>query len=80
MGSDSVAVLDANQVSACQDKGQINVSVLAEVGFITRSNDKVEGELLQLARNGAVTAGADSVVKGNSLEFGKRTYSMYKCR
>jgi len=79
-GSDTVAMLDANQVSQCKSKGSINVSVVSEVGPFTRSADAVEGNLLQLARNGAVDAGADTVVKGNSMAYGKRAYDLYKCR
>ena len=79
-GSESVAVWDANQVTQCQTRGSINVSVLSEVGIFTRSADAVEGNLLQLARNGAVDAHADTIVKGNSTTYGKRTFDMYKCR
>ena len=79
-GSDSVAVLDANEVSKCQAKGSTSVSVLSEVGFFTRSADAVEANLLQLARNSAVDADADTVVKGSSMQFGKRSFDLYKCR
>jgi len=79
-GSDAVAVLDAKEVTNCQFLGNIAVSVLSEVGIFTRSADAVEADLLQLARNGAVQAQGDTVVKGNSMEFGKRSYGMYKCR
>jgi hypothetical protein len=79
-GTDRVSVADANQIAACQSKGKITVSVLAKVGFITRSAEDVEANLLQMARNNAVDAGADTVVKGESQEFGKRTFDMYKCR
>lgn len=79
-GSDRVSLADANQVEGCQSKGKINVSVLAEVGFISRSNEDVEANLLQLARNAAVDAGGDTVVKEDSPQFGKRTFAIYKCR
>lgn len=80
-GSDRVSLADADQVGSCQSKGKINVSVLAKVGIIiTRSEEAVEANLFQLARNNAVDAGADTLVKGESKEFGKRTYEMYKCR
>lgn len=78
-GSDRVALVDASQVGNCQSKGEINVSVLAEAGFISRSAEAVEANLLQLARNGAVDAGGDTVVRGNSPDFGKRTYAIYRC-
>lgn len=79
-GSDHVALADSNQVAACQPRGKITVSVLARVGFVTRSYEAVEANLLQLARNGAVDAGGDTVVRGESPEYGRRTYAIYKCR
>lgn len=79
-GSDHVSLTDANQVAGCQSKGKITVSVLAKVGFVSRSAVDVEGNLLQLARNAAVDAGGDSVVKEDSPEFGKQTFAIYKCR
>lgn len=79
-GSDRVSLADANQVGSCQSKGETIVNVLAKVGFINRSTEEVEANLYQLARNDAVDAGADTLVKGESPEFGKRTFEMYKCR
>jgi hypothetical protein len=54
--------------------------VLAKVGIILRYEEDVEENLYQLARNNAVDAGADTLVKGESKEFGKRMFEMYKCR
>jgi len=79
-GSDKVTLVDASQVESCLSKGTTTVSVLAEVGFISRSDEAVEANLLQLARNSAIEAGGDSVVKGTSPEYGKRTFSIYKCK
>jgi hypothetical protein len=79
-GADRVSLADANQVGACQSKGKIIVSVLAKIGFINRRDEVVEADLYQVARNDAADAGADTLVKGESQEFGKRTFDMYKCR
>jgi hypothetical protein len=79
-GADRVSLADANQVSGCQSKGKTIVSVLPKIGFIKRNDEDVEANLFQMARNDAVDAGADTVVKGESEEFGKRTFEMYKCR
>jgi len=79
-GSEKVSLVDVSQVDSCLSKGTTTASVLAEVGFITRSDEAVEANLLQLARNSAVDAGCDTVVKGNSTEYGKRTFAIYKCR
>ena len=79
-GSERVSLADAKQVAACQSKRKINVSVLARVGLTDRDAEDVENNLYQLARNNAVDNGADTLVKGESTEFGKRTFEMYKCR
>ena len=79
-GAEQVTLADANQVAACQSKGRINVSVLARIGLTERDAEDVEANLYQLARINAVDAGADTLVKGESKEFGKRTFEMFKCR
>jgi Domain of unknown function (DUF4156) len=79
-GVERISLADANQVGACQSKGKVIVSVMAKVGFIDRTEEVVEADLYQMALNDAADAGADTVVKGESKEFGKRTYELYKCR
>jgi hypothetical protein len=79
-GSEKVAVADGEQVAGCQSKGKITVNVLAKVGFVNRSVESVDANLLQLAKNGAVDMGGDTVVKGERPEFGRRTFAIYKCR
>lgn len=80
IGADRVSVADASQVVNCQSKGEITVSVLANVGFINRSVEAVDANLLQMAKNAAVDANGDTVVKGVRPEVGKRTFAIYKCR
>lgn len=79
-GVERVSLADANQVGGCVSKGETIVSVLAKIGFVNRLDEVVEDNLYQVARNDAVEAGADTLVKGESKEFGKRTFAMYKCR
>lgn len=80
IGADLVEAKEASQVVSCKDLGKVNVSVLAEVGFITRRPEDVEANLLQMARNAAVDKGGDTVVKGSSNEYGKRSFAVYKCK
>lgn len=79
-GSDHVSLANENQVASCQSKGKINISVMAKIGIIPRSAEDVEANLYQMARNSAVDNGADTLVKGESKEPGKRQFEMYKCR
>jgi hypothetical protein len=75
-GADLVTLAEANQVSGCQSRGTVIVSVFSKY----RIEKDVEANLYQMARNEAVDAGADTVVKGDSPEFGKRAFKLYKCR
>ncbi len=79
-GSDRVSLADANQVTACESRGKVTVSVLTKVGLVTRSVEAVEANLLQLARNSAVEEKADTLVRNESAKFGERTFNIYKCR
>ena len=79
-GSEQVAVAQPDQVRQCKAIGKTTVSVLAEIGFISRGVDNVDANLLQLARNEAVSQGGDTVVPGDRPEIGKRTFAIYKCR
>lgn len=80
VGADQVAVAQATQVATCKSLGRSTVSVLSALGPITRSAEAVEENLLQMARNEAVDKGADTVVKGNSMEYGKRSFEFFKCK
>ena len=79
-GSDHVSLAKADQIANCQSKGKINITVMAKIGIIPRSEDDIEANLYQMARNDAVENGADTLVKGESKELGKRQFEMYKCR
>lgn len=79
-GAAAVSLLQESQVSGCQKKGSITVSVLAKVGFINRSIEDVDANLLQMARNNALDLGGDTIVKGERPEIGKRNFAVYKCR
>jgi hypothetical protein len=79
-GTENISVLQAQQVAACELKGKVTSSVLSKVGFVSRSVEAVEENLLQMAKNSALEDGGDTLVKGESTEFGKRTFSIYKCK
>jgi hypothetical protein len=80
LGADQVQLVTEAQAASCKSLGRITASVLSSLGPITRGNDTVEENLLQMARNEAVDKGGDSVVKGNSNEFGKRTFEVFRCK
>ena len=79
-GSDKVSVADKGLVTQCIAKGKVTVSVTSKVGIYTRDVDTVEANLTQLAKNSAVSEGADTIVKGASASYGEREFDLFKCR
>lgn len=80
IGADQVVLAKDTEVAKCKSLGRSTLSVLSSLGPITRSAEAVEENLLQMARNEAIDKGGDTVVKGNSLEYGKRSYEVFKCK
>ncbi len=78
-GSQNIPLLASDQVTQCQFKGNTTVSVLAQVGFVSRSVEAINGDLLQLARNAALDAGGNTLVPGDRPELGKQTFGVYHC-
>jgi len=79
-GADKISVKEASQVSKCDSKGRVTSSVLSKVLFVDRSQEGVEENLLQMAKNAAIDDGANTIVKGESKKFGERTFLLYNCR
>jgi hypothetical protein len=76
---EQVRVLGSGQVSACKKIGKTTVSVLAKVGFASRSEKLVREELETLARNSAGNMGGDSIVPISGIEEGEQSFDVYKC-
>ncbi|MGZ3158462.1 MAG: DUF4156 domain-containing protein [Burkholderiaceae bacterium] len=79
IGAELVGVEEASQVANCQSKGKVTINVLSKLGFVNRSVEAVDANLLQMARNSAVDAGGDTLVKGERADVGIQTFSIYKC-
>ena len=80
IGADKIVVAEPVHVTNCKSLGKATHSVVATVGGLPRFAEDVEANLVQMARNAAVDAGGDTVVKGASPEFGKRSFEVFKCK
>lgn len=78
--SEQISVTEKQFVSQCRSLGKVTSSITTKIGIYTRDIDTVEANLLQLAKNSAVTEGADTVVKGQSVQYGEREFELFKCR
>lgn len=79
-GTDKVNVSTSDKVTNCVSKGTVTTSVLSKVLFVSRSVEGVEENLLQMAKNAAVEASANTIVKGDAPKFGERIFTMYQCK
>lgn len=64
----------------CERKGSTVVSVKDSVVGIDRSQEKIDAELIILARNSAPDVGGDTIVREERLSDGKQRFGVYKCR
>jgi len=76
----NVRVASLSQVEACKQLGRTSVSVLDSVAGISRSEEKMAGELETLARNSAVDMNGDTVVAVSKIIDGEQVFNVYRCR
>ncbi len=74
-----ISVSTTERASVCQNVGTIKASVAAKIGFIPRNKNKVQKELLILARNEAVKLGADTIAPVSEPVKGAQEYLAYRC-
>lgn len=63
----------------CQSKGQVEVSVLHEISFYERDEEKISKELLTLARNEAGLMGANVIQARHDPKDGRQRFDAYHC-
>jgi len=66
-------------LKTCTEVGSVTTTVKAKIGFINRSEEKVNKELITLARNEAVQIGGDTVTAEKPAVDGRRAFIVYKC-
>lgn len=75
-----VDVMTQQQAADCKRLGQTTAEVLDKVGFVDRSEEKQEEELLTLARNEAAAMGGDAIVPATEITDGRQRFTVYRCR
>ena len=80
-GGVEVEVARANQdLGGCVRRGEVTVSVKADIAGIDRSELKVRDELESLARNEAATLRATHVQALEAPRGGEQRFAAYDCR
>lgn len=74
-----IAVANTDEITQCQRLSHVTAKVLDGVGFVDRSEEKVAGELLTIARNEAVRLGGDTIVPSSDIVDGRQHFAVFVC-
>jgi len=77
-GSEGILVVK-EKPKGCISRGTVDVSVLSEIAYVERSEENIHNDLVQLAKNSAVSVRANTIIKSKSSKPGEATFSMFKC-
>ncbi|MDT8428863.1 MAG: DUF4156 domain-containing protein [Pseudomonadales bacterium] len=67
------------EVTSCTRLGTSNANVLDRVAFIQRGTQRLQDELVTLARNDAGDMGGNRVVAESTITEGAQTFGVYRC-
>lgn len=74
-----VNVATPSEVGNCTRVGTSNVNVLDRVAFVQRGSQKLQDDLVNLARNEAGDIGGNRVVPESTINEGRQTFGVYRC-
>ena len=76
---EEVLLVKSFNVETCARIGSTTASVKHAIGPVTRSEEKVNEELVTLARNHAAEMGGDSIVANGPASSGTMSFDVYSC-
>lgn len=76
---ESVSVREPSTVSACDRVGRVTSRSRDEIATIDRSAERLQNELLILARNEAATLGGNVIVPDSVIRDGSQVFVVYTC-
>lgn len=78
-GAEEVVVGKEGNTRGCEKLSEAKVKVADNVGPINRGAEKVAQELVNLAKNEAVSSGGDTIVPISEVEDGSQSFAIYNC-
>ncbi|MCB1666162.1 MAG: DUF4156 domain-containing protein [Pseudomonadales bacterium] len=74
-----VSVATPAEVTQCTRLGSANTNALSEIGFVQRGSEKLQQELIDLARNEAGDMGGNRIVVESPITEGRQSFGVYRC-
>ncbi len=78
-GSQVEVIGDASRVTHCTRVGRARVQTLGKIVVVERGSQRLQDELLTLARNEAADLGGDTIVPESIITDGEQIYGVYRC-
>jgi len=76
---EAVRLRDASAVSGCERIGRATATTTDEVVRVDRSTERMQNELLVLARNEAGAMGGNTIVPETVIQDGRQVFGVYRC-
>lgn len=74
-----IALVKPELAQHCKKISAVTVKVADNVGFINRSEKKVQDELITMAKNEAATVNGDVIVAETQATEGRQRFGVYDC-
>lgn len=76
---ETVSLTTADRTANCQRIGRMTSKTLGKIVAVQRGGDRLQNELLTLARNEAGRMGGNAVVPESLINNGQQDYGVYNC-
>ncbi|GJM12927.1 MAG: hypothetical protein DHS20C12_13300 [Pseudohongiella sp.] len=76
---ESVSLLSADRTGNCERIGRATAQTLGSIVTVERGGQRLQTELLTLARNEAGRMGGNTVVPESLIDNGQQDYGVYIC-
>ena len=76
---ETVALMEASEVTNCERIGRATATTTDEVVRVGRSGERMQEELLVLARTEAGAMGGNALVPETVIQEGRQVFGVYRC-
>ena len=76
---EGVRLATAAEVGSCRRVGNTTATTRSRVTVVDRGSEKVQDELITLARNEAGTMGGNTIVADGTIDEGRQRFLVYSC-
>ena len=76
---EAVRLASGNETANCQRVGSAQAQTLSRLVVVERGGERLQDELIRLARNEAGDLGGNVIVPESVIEEGRQSFGVYRC-